>query len=144
MGTLNHFKFFKMKLNLVIFGAALGKECYENVFDEARLIERGEILGSGQILEGLYDFGSCVERDSSLLTEDFIRSNEEFIIGSKRAPGTEDGCVIEFYKRCLACVPVQQDHPFCKEDHPNYNPIACAIKLNICLIESLTGLGDFC
>ena len=34
------------------------------------------------------------------------------------------------------CLPVQES-PICSEDHPNFTPIGCAIRLNVCLINSM-------
>ena len=50
-------------------------------------------------------------------------------------------CLREFYAGCFRCVEnVQLAHPFCLEDHPYYNPIACAIVINLCLVEELDGI----
>ena len=144
--------FIKMKLILVSIGAVLGEQCYEvvvifaaiisseiqSILNEARSIERGH---STNFAEALFSFGACCEHDVYLDTENFLFHNED-VFSMRAAP--PEGCIKSFFERCFACIPVQEDHPFCREDHPNWNPIACAIKLNQCLIESLTGLGDDC
>ena len=50
-------------------------------------------------------------------------------------------CIRQFMEGCLNCVEnIQLGHPFCIETNPNYNPIACVIVLNKCLIEELDGI----
>merc|ERR1712227_766920 len=63
-----------------------------------------------------------------------------------KAPiGPPDGCVKEFLERCIYCVEnVQLESPFCLEDNPNFNGIMCAIQLNICLVNQLDGIAEFC
>ena len=111
---------------------------FQSIFNEARSIERGR---SANVVEALSNFGACCEKDLHLETENFINLNEN-VFSLKGGP--PEGCIKSFFERCFECLPVQEGHPFCREDHPYFNPIACAIKLNQCLIESLTGLGDDC
>jgi len=127
-----------MKLSLVFVGAVFGEQCYEGLLNEVRSIERAS---SANIAEALTNFGACAERDINLDTADFISSNEKVFT---MAGGPPEGCIKSFLERCLECVPIQEDHPFCKEDNPNFNGFMCALKLNQCLINSLTGIADDC
>ena len=59
--------------------------------------------------------------------------------------GPPEGCVKEFLERCFYCAEnIQVGSPFCQEDNPNFNGVMCAIQLNICLINQLDGIGEFC
>ena len=49
-------------------------------------------------------------------------------------------CIKEFLTDVFQCIPVQENHPFCDETNSNYNPIACAIVLNKCLMEEMEGI----
>ena len=145
-----------MKLNLVFVGAVFGEQCYEvgisghfvghktephciqGLLNEAKSVERSS---SSNIAEALTNFGACVERDINLDTADFISSNEEVF---NKAGGPPEGCIKSFIERVYECIPIQEDHPFCNEDNPNFNGFMCALKLNQCLINSLTGIADDC
>merc|ERR1719374_373058 len=70
---------------------------------------------------------------------------EEFpaILSKFGGPPLDGTCVKSFLERCLYCVEnVQLGSPFCVETNPNYNPIMCAVHLNICLYQQLDGLFD--
>ena len=97
----------------------------KGLFNDARSIERGS---NADISEALVNFGSCMNTDQFKDLTD--RPHE--------------GCVKSFIERVYACAPIANDHPYCREDHPSYNAISCAIKLNQCLIESLDGIFDDC
>ena len=126
----------KLKLGLSCLFPML--TCFKGLLNEARAIERSS---SDNIAEALATFGACVERDINLYTEDFISSNEN-VFAMKDRP--HEGCVLAFLERIYQCSPIANDHPFCNEENPNYNAIGCAIKLNQCLIENLTGIWEDC
>ena len=106
-----------------------------------RAIERAS---NANIAEALTNFRACAERDINLDTENFLASNEDVFSGPEDWPGIPEGCIKSFLERCIACVPIQTDHPFCKDDSPHYNGFMCALKINQCLIESFTGIADDC
>ena len=45
-----------------------------------------------------------------------------------------------FYQQVFKCLPVQESHPICIEEHENFNPIRCAIRLNVCLRHTMQGI----
>ena len=52
-------------------------------------------------------------------------------------------CLRQFYEGCFKCAnDVQGGHPFCQEENPNFNAVGCAIVINKCLNEKLTGILD--
>ena len=55
-----------------------------------------------------------------------------------------EGCILAFMERIQSCAPIANDHPFCNEEHPSYNAISCAIKLNQCLLDALSDIFDYC
>jgi len=122
-----------MKLSLVFVGAAFGEQCYEGLYNAARAIKNPS---SANIFDALVNFGYCCESDIMLDTEQF-----RFDLMKDRP---HEGCVLEFMERIYQCSPIANDHPFCREDHPSYNAISCAIKLNQCLLEALDGIWDVC
>lgn len=46
-----------------------------------------------------------------------------------------------FIKSIYECIPIQES-PICDETHADFNPITCALKLNVCLINSMGGIVD--
>merc|ERR1712029_395714 len=46
-----------------------------------------------------------------------------------------------FIKSILECLPIQES-PVCDENSPNFNGVGCAIKLNICLANSMSSIMD--
>ena len=46
-----------------------------------------------------------------------------------------------FYQQVFKCLPVQES-PICTEGDEIFNPVGCAIKLNICLRETMQGIGQ--
>ena len=114
------------------------EHCIQGLLNEARSIERAS---SSNIAEALTNFGACAERDINLDTADFIYSNDKVFT---MAGGPPEGCIKSFLERCVECIPIAEDHPFCQEDNPNFNGFACALKLNQCLINSLSGIADDC
>ena len=91
---------------------------------------------NANIFDALVNFGYCCESDIMLDSKEFRFNSIE------RKP--QEGCFLSFMERIYECSPVANDHPFCREDHPSYNAISCAIKLNQCLLESLDGIADDC
>ena len=51
-------------------------------------------------------------------------------------------CVQYFLNAMYECTKIQENHPFCAEDNPNFNPIMCAIRLNICIVEEIQGISS--
>merc|ERR1719219_2385357 len=51
-------------------------------------------------------------------------------------------CFRHFAESVANCGPTAEKHPFCDEDNPNYNAIACAMVLNKCLLEELDDIFD--
>ena len=75
------------------------------------------------------DNAKAVTRTVKQLVEKFEGEDYEF------------PCLRQFYEGCFRCVDkIQLGSQFCQEEHPNYNPVACAIQLNLCLIEELDGI----
>lgn len=105
----------------------------QGLFKEARTIKE---QSTGNVIGALANFGACAERDIYLDTENFKLDS------MKDRP--HEGCVLAFLERIYECAPIANDHPFCNEEHPSYNAISCAIKLNQCLLDSLSGIWDDC
>merc|ERR1712131_449269 len=127
----------KMKI-FSLLGVALAKECYEDVFAAGRAAERGK-LSALKINTAIEEFASCAERDPNL---------PEFpeLPGLLPLPDYDQdilrSCLKYFLNAMYECTKVQENHPFCKEDHPNYNPFMCAIKLSFCIVEEIQGISS--
>merc|ERR1711970_657190 len=140
MGINCHFKILKMKL-FYFFGAALGlelKDCHQNLYDSATNPELYASLTTEIIQQNIATFGTCLHSqgiDASAL----YRGSE-----SVRGPPMDGTCINAFADALIECGKIANGHPFCVEDHPNYNVIACTIKLNQCLLEELSDIFDYC
>ena len=44
-----------------------------------------------------------------------------------------------FYQQVFKCLPVQES-PMCTEGDDMFNPVGCAIKLNVCLRHTMQGI----
>ena len=97
---------------------------------------------SANVFDALVNFGYCCDSDIMLDTEKFRFNSMEDVARIKRKP--QEGCFLSFVERLYECSPIANDHPFCREDHPSYNSISCAIKLNQCLLDSLSGIENDC
>merc|ERR1719422_709647 len=54
----------------------------------------------------------------------------------------ERPCIKAFLTAIQTCVDVQMNHPFCKEDDPNFNGLMCAIVINKCLAEEMADITN--
>merc|ERR1712235_63808 len=133
---IHYFESLKMKI-FSLLGVALAKECYETAFSVSRAAERGE-LSAAEISTAINEFAACAERDPNV--------DDTKLPGILPLPDVDE----EIFKKCVGyflnamyeCTKVQENHPFCKEDGPNFNPVMCAIKLNICIVEEIQGISS--
>merc|ERR1711962_1121513 len=100
---------------------------------EVALAERGE-MSVADLKVATEEFAACAERDVNLDVTPFYQPQTE----------TKDfqDCFVYFINAMYECTKIQAEHPFCVEDNPNYNPIMCAVKINQCCIEELSGIGS--
>jgi len=76
----------------------------------------------------------CLDNNLSGIEECAANSNTAYDVSPYVDPAVMMKC---FLSSVLKCVPVQLSSQFCVEDSPNFNPIVCAIQLNICLINEM-------
>lgn len=93
---------------------------------------------AAEINTAINEFAACAERDPNV--------DDTKLPGILPLPDVDE----EIFKKCVGyflnamyeCTKVQENHPFCKEDGPNFNPVMCAIKLNICIFEEIQGISS--
>merc|ERR550519_635303 len=123
-----------MKLS-ILFGAAYASsptQCYDTMYAVYKA-SPSQPLNHELVSETVMNYASCVERETSVDISPIFK-----------APPQDGSCIKYFLNACYECTKIQSGHPFCVEGNPNYNPIMCAIKLNICFVEELTGIFDVC
>ena len=114
-----------------LIGAALARECYEAVLPQGARAERGE-LTTGELKVAFEEFAACAERDAALDVTPLYEAEAKDM----------KACFKYFVNAMYECTKIQEGHPFCVEGNPNYNPILCAVKINQCCVEELTGISE--
>ena len=119
-----------MKLFAILGASVLARECHDAVLPFGAKAERGEMSASS-IKVAVEEFAACAERDSNLDVTPLYTETMDL-----------KDCFVFFVNAMYECTKIQENHPFCDESNPNWNPIMCAIKINQCCIEELTGMSE--